>query len=53
MYLKSVSVEKARGKQVSVVYMDDGVVDWPEFPNQNGGVLVVPRPITEGEWVEK
>jgi hypothetical protein len=53
-YLKSVSVEKAKGRQVSVVYMDeDGQIDWPQNPNQNGGCLVVPRALTMKRWIEK
>ena len=43
-HLSSVSNEKARGRQVSVVYMDDnGNIDWPDNPNSSG-VLVVPKP---------
>ena len=54
-YLSTIAVEKARGKQVSVVYYDpdSGVIDWPEFPNQNSGVLVVPQAHTIEQWIER
>ena len=43
------------GNQVSVVFYDpeSDIIDWPEYPNQNGGCLVVPRPVSESEWIEK
>ncbi len=54
-YLSTIAVEKARGKQVSVAFYDpeSGVIDWPEFPNQNGGVLVIPRAVTLEQWAEQ
>ena len=42
-YLSSKSFEKVRGRQQSVVFMnDDGSIDWPENPNSTG-VLCVPK----------
>ncbi len=41
-----------RGRQVSVVYMDeDGVIDWPPHPAP--GILLIPHPVSEPQWVEK
>ena len=52
-YLSSVTVNKVRGRQVSVVYLnDDGSIAWPDNPNSSG-VLVVPKPCTSDEWQAK
>jgi len=48
--LSKASMERKRGKQVSVVTMNrDGTVDWPENCN-NLGVLLVPAKLSDVEW---
>ncbi len=52
--LNNISIAKIKGRQQSVVYMNDNrEIVWPEFPNQNGGCLVVPYALTTERWAEK
>lgn len=54
-YLSSVTIDRVHGRAVSVVHYDPADpdnVDFPENCNERG-VLLVPRPLTERQWVEK
>lgn len=51
--LEQVAVEKQHSNSVSVVrYNRDRNIEWPEYPNPRG-VLLVPKPCSAKEWEQK